>query len=303
MSRPDIAVIVTTYNQKRFIAQCMESVLAQRTSAQLTVYVHDDCSRDGTTSVIEEYAKKYPGKVIPVLSNSNKLSNRKSPILDMVRFVQEEYIAFCNGDDYWTDPNKLEYQLELFLSNSRLGLVHTAFQILDEGFEGAKPQSEPKHLRVARSRLNNANDFIIGCQAKESSVMLRKSKVDFDFLKGADHLRASDWILYLSISLTAEIAYIDKETLVHRYTKEGVWNGARLEHQKQMKDEVRWYAASNCPERKLREKFQHRVVQDFLLAQMKKNLILRFMLKVSEPIRHPRRIIKKLTLRLHKVQH
>lgn len=294
MTLADIAVIVTTYNQEEFIGQCIDSVLSQETSAKFTIYVHDDCSNDGTQHVIEDYAQRYPGKVVPVLSKINKLSNRKSPILDMVRFVEEEYISFCNGDDYWTDPNKLEYQLEILLANPRAGLVHTAFKILNEDEEDAKPHSEPIHLRVERSKLKNAYDFIIGCQAKESSVMLRKSKVDFEFLKGADHLRASDWILYLSIALKAEIIFIDKEMLVHRYTEQGVWNGARLEHRIQMKDEVRWYVASNCPEIELKQMFRDRVVEDFIITKIKKNMILRFLLKFTEPLRHPLRIFRKI---------
>jgi glycosyltransferase involved in cell wall biosynthesis len=293
MARADIAVIVTTYNQKKFIGQCISSVLAQKTSAKFTVYVHDDCSSDGTQSVIDEYARRFPGKVIPVLSNINKLSNRKSPILDMVRLVEEEYIAFCNGDDYWTDPNKLEYQLEKLLGNSRAGIVHTAFMILNEELVDAKPEREPINLRVARSKVKNAYDFVIGCQVKESSVMIRKSKVDFVFLLGANHLRASDWILYLSISLKSEIIFIDKEMLVHRYTEQGVWNGARLEHREHMKDEVRWYAASNCPDIELRQLFRDRVTQDFLLTKIKKKGILRLLLRITEPLRHPIRIIKK----------
>lgn len=61
----------------------------------------------------------------------------------MVRLVEEEYIAFCNGDDYWTDPNKLEYQLEKLLSNPRAGIVHTSFMILNEELVDAKPERDP----------------------------------------------------------------------------------------------------------------------------------------------------------------
>ena len=295
MSNAEIAVIVTTFNQRNFIGQCIESVLQQRTSSKFTIYVHDDCSNDGTQIVIEEYAKKFPGKVIPVLSQFNKLSNRKSPILDMVRSVEEEYIAFCNGDDYWIDTNKLESQLEILLVNSRAGLVHSAFRILNEEIEDAKPESEPEDLRIARSKVLNAEDFIVGCQVKESSAMIRKSRVDFQFLSGADHLKASDWILYLSITLNSEVIFIDKEMLVHRYTEKGVWNGARLEHRVQMKDEVRWYAASNCPDFELRQQFRDRVTRDFLLKKTKSNNVLRLLLKITEPLRHPLRIVTRIS--------
>jgi glycosyltransferase involved in cell wall biosynthesis len=294
MKRPDIAVVVTTYNQEMYIGQCIEGILAQETTAKVTIYVHDDYSSDGTISVIENFASKYHGKIVPVLSNFNKLSNRKSPILDMVRQIEEEFIAFCNGDDYWIDPNKLEHQLELLVKEPDAGMVHTAFKVLNEASQFSTPQSEAPHLRVARSRLKNAHDFVIGCQAKESSVMIRRSKIDFEFLKGADHLRASDWVLYLSISLSGRILFLNEETLVHRYTKKGVWNAAEFEFREQMKDEVRWYAASNCPDDVLKQEFRKRVTQDFILSNIKKNSFLRLLLKITAPARHPVRSSKRL---------
>jgi len=62
MKCPDIAVIVTTYNQKMFIGQCIESILAQKSSSNITIYVHDDCSSDGTKTVIKEFITRNPGK-------------------------------------------------------------------------------------------------------------------------------------------------------------------------------------------------------------------------------------------------
>jgi len=216
----------------------------------------------------------------------------------MVRFVEEEFVAFCSGDDYWTDPNKLEHQLAIFLSDPHAGLVHTAFRVLNTEVQDATPQSEPLHSRVARSMLKDAHDFVVGCQAKESSVMIRRSKIDFEFLKGADHLKASDWILYLSVSLNGNIIFLDRETLVHRHSERGVWNGARLEDREQMKDEVRWYAASNCPDDKLRQKFRKRVSKDYILRSIKRNTLLRLLLQTTAPLRHPIRITKRITAKL-----
>jgi glycosyltransferase involved in cell wall biosynthesis len=302
VSRRSIAVVVTTYNQESYIGQCIDSILSQKSDADFTVYVHDDASDDGTRSIIENYAYRFPEKIVLIQSEFNKLSNRKSPILDMVRLVDEEFIAFCSGDDYWTDPRKLDLQINVFLNDSKVGLVHTAFRLLNSENEGSEPLSEPLHTRNARSKLSSARDFVTGCQAKESTVMIRKSKVNFDFLKGADHLRASDWILYLSVSLKSEIRFLEQETAVHRFSARGVWNGALLEHRERMKNEIRWYAASNCPDDQLRHEFRLRVCKDFLLANLKKNFFLRNLLKISEPIRHPLRMISNLRKTLHESQ-
>lgn len=302
MVHRSIAVIVLTYNQESYIGQCLDSILFQKLDSDFTIYVHDDASNDSTRKVVDDYASRYPGKVVPIYSDFNKLSNRKSPILDMVRFVNEEFIAFCNGDDYWTDPAKLDLQINVFLNDSKVGLVHTAFRLLNADKEDSKPTSEPVNTRDTRSKLSSAHDFVTGCQAKESTVMFRKSKVNFDFLQGADHLRAADWMLFFSISLKSEIRFLERETAVHRISERGVWNGASLEHRERMKDEVRWYAASNCPDEKLRNEFRLRVCKDFFLANLKKNIFLRTFLKFSEPIRHPRRVASNLHKNLYRQQ-
>ena len=287
MSRNDIAVIVTTYNQVRLIGQCIESALAQETIANITIYVHDDYSNDGTQDVIKYYEQKHPGKVIPVLSNFNKLSNRRSPILDMVRYVDEDFIAFLNGDDYWIDKTKLEKQQKLMLENVNVGLVHTAFQTLNLEDTNAIPESESPSSRMKRSRFGSSEDFLIGVQAKESSVMIRKSKIDHEFIEGSDHLVATDWILYLSIALKWDILFLDQETLVHRISKHGVWNGAQRKLQETMKSEVRWFAASKCPNLELRRKFRKKVTSDFFLNQIEQQRFLYFLLKSTRPLRHP----------------
>lgn len=298
MENPDIAVIITTFNQKKFIEQCINSVLEQKTSSSITVYVHDDCSTDGTQNVIKEIARDCPDKIVPILSEFNKLSNGKSPILDMVRFVDEEFIAFCNGDDYWTDEKKLERQLDLLIKNPQAGLVHTAFKVLNEKIPDAKPESEHLHVRQNRSQLRDANDFVTGCLAKESSVMIRRSKINFDFLAGADHLIASDYILYLSIALNSDIIFLNDETLVHRYVEKGVYNGASDQIRKQLKYDVLWYAASKCPKDELRWEFQKRVSEDFILTLIKRKPIFRLLLKISEPFRHPSRLVNKVSAKL-----
>lgn len=108
-----VSVICLTYNHAPYIRKCLDSFVMQKTNFPFEVLVHDDASADGTAEIVREYAEKYPDIIKPILQTENQYSKR-------VRFIQVfmldkargEYFAWCEGDDYWTDENKLQKQVD-----------------------------------------------------------------------------------------------------------------------------------------------------------------------------------------------
>lgn len=108
-----VSVMCITYNHAPYLRECLDSLLNQKTDFPYEIVVHDDASADGTTDILKEYASKYPDKIIPIYEKENQYS--KNPhffIKKMLPFLKGKYTAFCEGDDYWTDPNKLQIQYE-----------------------------------------------------------------------------------------------------------------------------------------------------------------------------------------------
>lgn len=121
-----IAVCIATYNQEAFIAQAIESVLAQTCDEPMRVYIGDDASTDGTAAVCEHYASL--DKRIVYIRRKHNLGLIENTI-DLYRRIMAdgcEYIAMLDGDDYWIDEHKLQLQIDHFRAHPEVGFVYTS---------------------------------------------------------------------------------------------------------------------------------------------------------------------------------
>jgi len=112
-----VSVCIVTYNQAKFIGQAIESALNQKTNFDFEILVGDDCSTDGTQDIVKHYAQQYPGRVIPVLQTKNLGQNGLFNTNETYARAKGRYIAAFDGDDYWTDPNKLQKQVDFLDAN------------------------------------------------------------------------------------------------------------------------------------------------------------------------------------------
>lgn len=105
-----VTVICVSFRHEKYIAQAMDSFLMQKTEFKFKVFVGEDCGGDGTADIIRAYAEKYPDIIIPFIREQNMGPQRNG--LDMCEQATSPYIAFCDGDDYWTDEYKLQKQFD-----------------------------------------------------------------------------------------------------------------------------------------------------------------------------------------------
>lgn len=124
---PLVSICCITYNHENYIRDAIEGFLIQNTSFPFEIIIHDDASTDNTANIIEEYANKYPDLFVTILQSENQWSKGGGSIY--ARFVypraRGKYIALCEGDDYWTDPLKLQKQVDFLEGNPEYGLVYT----------------------------------------------------------------------------------------------------------------------------------------------------------------------------------
>jgi len=125
-ARPRVAVRCITYNQEAFIAECLEGFVSQKTDFPFVAVIHDDASTDNTPAIIDQYATKYPDIIIPVCDNQNRHSEHTlSFVMDiLIDAYQPDFIAFCEGDDYWTDPYKLQKQVDYLDAHPECVMCH-----------------------------------------------------------------------------------------------------------------------------------------------------------------------------------
>ena len=121
-----VSIICNTYNHEKYIAQALDGFLMQKTNFKYEILIHDDASTDNTAMIIRKYQKLHPDVIKPIYQSENKYSKNININYNyQYPRAQGEYIAFCEGDDYWIDENKLQTQVDLLESNSQLiGCVH-----------------------------------------------------------------------------------------------------------------------------------------------------------------------------------
>ncbi|MBR3724472.1 MAG: glycosyltransferase [Bacteroidales bacterium] len=119
-SAPSVSICCLAYNHAPFIRQCLNGFLMQETNFPIEVLIHDDASTDGTDDILREYQAKYPDKIFPIYEEQNKFSQGYRGRMD-IEFnysrAKGKYIAYCEGDDYWTDPHKLQRQVDFLESH------------------------------------------------------------------------------------------------------------------------------------------------------------------------------------------
>ena len=123
-----LSVGILTYNQSPFIRQCLDAVLKQMVNFDYEVVVSDDASIDGTQEILKEYAEHYPQKFIMLFNQTNEgISKNYNKLFSACR---GKYIALCEGDDYWTDAQKLQKQVDFLETHSDYGFVGTYNKLL-----------------------------------------------------------------------------------------------------------------------------------------------------------------------------
>ncbi len=114
-----VSVICDAYNHAQYIRSALDGFVMQKTDFPFEVIVHDDASTDGTADIIREYASKYPELIKPILQpvNLHQLPGKPRRKTFEMEKAQGKYVALCEGDDYWTDPLKLQKQFDFMEAN------------------------------------------------------------------------------------------------------------------------------------------------------------------------------------------
>jgi len=144
-TKPLVSINCLTYNHENFIATTINSFLIQKVSFPFEIIIGEDCSTDNTLKIANQYQAKYPN-IIRVLSNEKNLGAYQNGV-NVLKASLGKYIALCEGDDYWTDPLKLQKQVDFLEQNTEYVMTYTsAHTFSDNGIIHGKSGGSEKDL-------------------------------------------------------------------------------------------------------------------------------------------------------------
>ncbi len=129
---PMVSISCITYNHEPYIRDAIEGFLMQKTTFPVEILIHDDASTDKTADIVKEYEKRYPLLLKSIYQTENQYSQGIKPAKFNRNRAKGKYYAICEGDDYWTDPLKLQKQVDFLEKNQDYGFVYTDYQIINQ---------------------------------------------------------------------------------------------------------------------------------------------------------------------------
>lgn len=217
---PLLSISCITYNHEPFLRECFEGFLIQKTNFSFEILIHDDASTDGTRKIIEEYTAKYPDLFFPFYQEHNQYS--KGVRCMMVRFnfprARGKYIALCEGDDYWTDPYKLQKQVDFLENNKNFSICFTDYKVFEQN---SKYFYFPELIKKYRNQsVFSRNQLILTNFIPTPTVMFKHRKDVFTKLDL--NLYPGDWFLHILNSEYGLIKFLPFESAVYRKHDGGV---------------------------------------------------------------------------------
>ncbi len=202
-----LSVCIITYNQEKYISQAIDSVLTQKVNFDFKIIIADDFSTDNTRQIILEYKKKYPHKIILILQGKNV--GPAQNWIDLLSSAKSQYIAYLEGDDYWSDAFKLQKQIDFLSSHKNFGLVYTKSFVKRNGVISSKILGED---------LRNTNLFEFNCVP--TLTVMFKAELFHSFLSNLN-VEIKNWLIgdypfWLWLYCNSNIKFLDSVTTVHR---------------------------------------------------------------------------------------
>ena len=224
MSEPLVSISCITYNHENFLRDAIEGFLMQKTTFPIEIIIHDDASTDKTVDIIREYEAKYPDIIKPIYQSENQYSKgiRGITARFTLPIARGKYIALCEGDDYWTDPYKLQKQLDLIEKYPHASMCVALNKQLHEqtGKETIDKPYDGKHFPLLYFK--DLNQYF-----HTSTYLIRKSTIDF--LSGKyPHLFLGDTALRYLLINEGPFVVLNDVVSVYRITGSGVWSSLKF---------------------------------------------------------------------------
>ncbi len=229
--KPLVVISSLVYNHEQYLRDCLEGFVMQQTSFPFVAVVHDDCSTDGSAAIIREYAEKYPHIIKPAYEAENQYSKHDG---SLERVMNEacgkygaKYIALCEGDDYWTDPHKLQKQVDFMESHPDYTMVCCNCEVHTPD---KKLVTHEDFVRSGWTHVDEERDIgteeLIECMGRmgHTAGLVYRSWIIQQTPKAAQSCENGDYKLQITATLAGKVYHMNDRMFVYRFMSPGSWN-------------------------------------------------------------------------------
>jgi predicted O-linked N-acetylglucosamine transferase (SPINDLY family)/glycosyltransferase involved in cell wall biosynthesis len=215
---PLVSICCFTYNHKDFIEEAIEGFLMQETTFPVEIIIRDDASTDGTSQIVKNYSKKYPQIIKPILLAENQYSQRREAFTKIHSVARGNYIALCEGDDYWAEPTKLQKQIFLLEQNSTSSFCFHNTLIVNQKMQVSG------QLRPNTASLMHSVEELLGSNfIHTSSIVFRKSMRP-EFPEWYSKAPMGDWPFCILLAEKGNFLYINEVMSHYRLHGQSSWS-------------------------------------------------------------------------------
>lgn len=234
--KPKVVIECITYNHEKYIRDALEGFIMQQTDFPFVAIVHEDASTDGTAEILREYAEKYPDVIFPIFEKENQYSKKDGSLTRImhtaIKATGAKYIALCEGDDYWTDPNKLQLQVDFLDSNPDYSMCFHAVEIKNEGVKSID-ETFDKIISKEYSAKEILSKWIVPtCSAVLKRTVHENRPTHKDFIVG-------DNVLWATALTNGKVWGMENIMAVYRRNA-GSWTSTSKSKSKEREKLLRW---------------------------------------------------------------
>lgn len=252
-----VTIRCITYNHEPYIRQCLEGFVMQKTNFRFEAIVHDDASTDGTAAIIREYAEKYPDIIKPIYETENQYSKHDGSLRRIMdKHTHGKYVALCEGDDYWTDPFKLQKQVDFLEKHPEYSMSHTSIVYY---YQYVNRFISSKDIEINSQLNNNGNvlleDILTRYRIQTLSVVYRRKYIEQlhkedPFLYTSGYFLMGDTQLWFGLARKGKIHFLPEVTCIYRRNPGSVSNSCnkKVGHRFSLSSaEMRYYISLHYP--------------------------------------------------------
>ena len=221
-----VTIICLVYNHEPYLRQCLDGFVMQKTDFKVEAIVHDDCSSDNSALIIKEYAEKYPDLIKTIFEKENQYPKIGfSGIFNLILpHIKGKYVAFCEGDDYWTDPVKLQKQvnfLETHLEySSACSRTRLYSQSKGEFLQRDVFCTDHDEDVPAEDIIRKGGLYLASC-----SLVYKKEVRGNDYPEYCKKCHVGDYPLQIMCAMKGKVRYFNEAMGVYRVDNSSSWVG------------------------------------------------------------------------------